>query len=203
MISISPTTLLKILLAILFCFGAYGWWSQRPVTHGPGAIAPDPPRQTNIANGTPFSHKGFKIKPLAEFRLEARVLSREDYSLDAGAALSPMDLALGWGPMSDESVLAELEIWQSGRFYYWRAEKKFPIPRADIQNNSANMHLIPATQTVERRMNQVKAGQVVRFGGYLIEAQGPDKSRWRSSLTREDTGAGACEVIWIEHFSIL
>jgi len=27
---------------------------------------------------------------------------------------------------------------------------------------------------------------------------GPDGFAWRSSLTREDTGAGACELVYVE-----
>ena len=104
--------------------------------------------------------------------------------------------------MSDESVLAEIEISQSGRFYYWRTDR-FPIPRRDIELNSSNMHLIPATPAIEERIKEVRSGQIVRLSGYLIEAEGPHNWHWRSSLTREDTGDGACEVIWIERFRIL
>jgi hypothetical protein len=39
--------------------------------------------------------------------------------------------------------------------------------------------------------------------GYLVEARGADGWRWRSSLTREDTGAGACELIWVESVSTI
>jgi hypothetical protein len=202
MIRINPFSLMKLLLAMTLCYGAYGWWSERPVNHGPGVVAPNPPRQENLNDGKPFYHKGYMITPLAEFELEARVLSRENYYLDSSAILSPVDLALGWGPMSDESVLAEIEISQSGRFYYWRTEQ-FPIPRRHIELNSSNMHLIPATPAIEERIKDVKSGQIVRLSGYLIEAQGPKNWRWRSSLTREDTGDGACEVIWIERFRIL
>jgi hypothetical protein len=202
MVRINSSSLTKIALAMALTYGAYGWWSERPVTHGPGAVAPNPPRQESLHDGTPFSHKGYKIKPLAQFELEARVLSREDYQFDSSAKLSPVDLALGWGPMSDESVLAGIEISQSGRFYYWRTDQ-LPIPQKHIEVNSANMHLIPATSTVERRLKKVRPGQVVRFDGYLVEVEGPNNWHWRSSLTREDTGDGACEVVWIEHFSII
>jgi hypothetical protein len=31
-----------------------------------------------------------------------------------------------------------------------------------------------------------------------VEAQGRDGWSWRSSLTREDTGAGACELVFVQ-----
>ena len=36
----------------------------------------------------------------------------------------------------------------------------------------------------------------------LIEVRGADGWRWRSSLTREDTGAGACELVWVERIAV-
>jgi hypothetical protein len=32
----------------------------------------------------------------------------------------------------------------------------------------------------------------------LVEADGRDGWKWRSSLTRDDTGDGACELMWVE-----
>jgi len=40
------------------------------------------------------------------------------------------------------------------------------------------------------------------MSGYLIEATHPQGVKpWRSSLTRTDTGSGACELMWVEKFS--
>jgi hypothetical protein len=63
------------------------------------------------------------------------------------------------------------------------------------------MHLIPATGAVEKKIRSLRAGQVVSLKGYLVEVKNDDGFTWRSSLTREDTGAGACELIWVEELS--
>jgi hypothetical protein len=80
--------------------------------------------------------------------------------------------------------------------------KEFPIPRRDIEIHSANMHMIPATAEVERQLLRVRPGQVVALMGYLVEVRGRDGFRWRSSLTREDTGNGACELVWVEKLDV-
>jgi hypothetical protein len=201
MIKINPTWFISLLVACILSYGALGWWSQRAVSHGPGVIAPNAPEQEALGDAGPFDYQGYTLQPLARFSVEARVLSREDYHFDAGAGLAPVDLALGWGPMSDETVIAQLSISQSGRFYSWRADE-LPIPREQIEQHSANMHLIPADDRIERKIKRVRPGQIVRFSGFLVEARGAGDWRWRSSLTRNDTGNGACELIWIEDFSI-
>jgi hypothetical protein len=125
------------------------------------------------------------------------VLSTEHYRHGREAELAPVDLALGWGPMAEDAVLEALDISQSGRFFFWRAEA-FPIPRRDIETHSANMHMIPANPEIDRRLREVRAGDVIRLRGYLVRVEAADGWQWRSSLTRADTGAGACELVLLE-----
>ncbi|MBS0556283.1 MAG: hypothetical protein JSR27_02585 [Proteobacteria bacterium] len=179
--------------------------AHRPVAHGPGEIAPDIPLQRALdAPATPWREGSYSIKPLARFSITARVLSRADYRFDRGAALVPTDLALGWGRMSDSEVLKNIDISQSGRFFFWHVDtyEKLPIPEREIIESSANMHLIPADRRVEQAIERSRAGDVVSFEGYLVEADGADGSKWISSLTRSDSGAGACELVWVEDFTI-
>ncbi|HEX4480798.1 MAG TPA: hypothetical protein VH082_08330 [Rudaea sp.] len=192
-----------LVLAIAALVGSVLWIVvHRPVTHAAGVIAPDIPLQQPVDGTPPSLHKkDIAITPLATFSITARVLSRADYRWDTAAAISPTDLALGWGRMSDTAVLDKIDISQSVRFYFWRV-REFPIPQNEIIESSANMHLIPADDTVAREIDHVKQGDVVTFDGYLIEAHWPNGGIWRSSLTRTDTGAGACEVVWVERFSI-
>ena len=182
-------------------FGAWQYWSDRPVKVAPGVTVAAEPRQNDAASAE-FVHKGYTIAPLQTFDIEARVLGVKSYRTGREADLSPVDLALGWGRMSDSAVLEQVSISQGNRFYFWRV-KEFPIPREEIERSSANMHMIPADSGIERRLDQVREGQRVRIQGWLVEARGPDGWRWRSSLTRNDTGAGACEVIYVRDIAIL
>ncbi|MCZ6822647.1 MAG: hypothetical protein O7F10_06835, partial [Deltaproteobacteria bacterium] len=119
------------------------------------------------------------------------------------AQLSPIDLALGWGPMSDESVLKDIKISQSGRFYHWRATR-LPIPARVISSHSANMHLIPANDEVDRVMkNETRKGSIVQISGYLVSISAEDGWRWRSSLSPKDAGKGACELVWVKQMKVL
>ena len=182
-------------------FGAWQYWSDRPVKVAPGVTVAAEPRQNDAASAE-FVHKGYTIAPLQTFDIEARVLGVKSYRTGREADLSPVDLALGWGRMSDSAVLEQVSISQGNRFYFWRV-KEFPIPREEIERSSANMHMIPADSGIERRLDQVREGQRVRIQGWLVEARGHDGWRWRSSLTRNDTGAGACEVIYVRDIAIL
>lgn len=171
--------------------------SETPVELGPGVHAPDTPQQQALESPDSFALNGYRITPLAKFTIRAKVLSREDYRFGREADLSPLDVALGWGRMSDEAVLRNITISQSGRWYRWRTDA-FPIPRREIETHSANMHLIPANDRVEDTLDDVDAGQVVELRGMLVRADADDGWRWVSSLTRNDTGARACELVYVE-----
>ena len=192
----------RLLLVALIGWGAYSSWSARSVSYGPGVVAPQVPVQREVSNASSFDYKGYRITPLAQFSAEARVLAREDYRLGREADLARTDLVLGWRRMSDKEVLKQINIGQSNRFYYWNI-KEFPIPQREIETSSANMHLIPADNAIEGKLDQVRIGQVVRLRGYLVRVEAGDGWRWMSSLTREDTGAGACELVWVEELNSL
>lgn len=187
--------LLVVLLALI---GAGRWYLHRPIAHEHGVLIESAPVQSEPRDSALITHGDFQLKVLAEFELEARVLSREDYSIDVGSTLSPTDLALGWGRMSDTAVIEQLDIEQSVRFYTYRWQGQPPIPPAEIIRSSANMHLIPADSSVERALDKVRQGSLIRLQGQLVEARRSDGFHWRSSLTREDTGAGACELFLVE-----
>ena len=191
----------KLLLFVaLISYGAYQSYSKRAVTHGNGVIAGLQPAQKS-ADQAEFNFNGYTITPLQSFQIEARVLSTKNYSLGREADLSPVDFALGWGSMSDEAILSKVDISQSNRFYYWHVDE-FPIPRRDIETQSANMHMIPATSQIEKMLKAVRPGQVVKFSGYLIEAKASDGWHWKSSLSREDTGNGACELVFVKALTV-
>ena len=176
--------------------------TDEKIVLGPGVLAPNEPIQTLIQSPENFQFKGATFTPLAKFDITAKVLGIENYSYDSSSEFSPVDFAMGWGRMSDETVLEPIEITQSGRWYRWRTPY-FPIPRREIENHSANMHLIPASDSVESKVSDVKEGQVVRLVGKLVSIVKPDEWHWKSSLTRKDTGANACEVIFVERVEIL
>lgn len=189
-----------ILFVLLISYGAYQHFANQPVTHGTGAVANNQPINQAV-NQNSFNVNGYRITPLESFEIEARVLSTEHYSFGREADLSPVDLALGWGKMSDEAILKDIKISQSNRFYFWHVDE-FPIPRREIETQSANMHMIPADDAIASTLKSVKTGQVVKISGFLVRADANDGWHWKSSLTREDTGNGACEVVYVKSLTV-
>ncbi|HAI94250.1 MAG TPA: hypothetical protein DCM36_05955 [Xanthomonadaceae bacterium] len=202
------------MLGMVMVAGATAWWVLRDTGHGmasggpsatafacplpPGVRSGEAPLQTGVPSSLRrFDKSGYALTPLAGFSLQARVLSREDYRFGREADLSPTDLALGWGRMREDAVLAGLSLSQSGRWYRYRWQDTPPMPVEEIIRSSANMHMIPADETVAAALQRVRRDQTVRIDGWLVQADAPDGWHWRSSLTREDSGGGACELVYV------
>jgi hypothetical protein len=188
--------ILKVLLVSYIAWGAWHWNANRPVRAPDGVLAEGEPQQTMIPERQ-LQMGRWSLTVRATYQLTARVLARESYHFDAMSDLVPEDLALGWGPMSDNSVLRTMNISQSNRFYYWRTSAATHVARDTIISHSANTHVIPQTAAIARLLARLRPGQVVTLRGELVDAVRDDGRSLRTSLVRTDTGAGACEVMLV------
>jgi hypothetical protein len=181
------------LVAALAVFSAWWLYSWRDIAHAPGILALGDPVQREIDSTVSIERGNFRLRPRAEFEATVRILLREDYLLGDLSDLAPTDFAVGWGPMSDSAVLDHIEISQANRFYFWRTET-WPIGRKAIETHSANWHVIPENDRVSAVLGRLRTGNLVELRGRLVDVEGRDGGI-RTSLSRNDTGAGACEIL--------
>lgn len=191
-----------IILLLVLAILAVRQWENRPLVHAPGVLVPEAPRQLSLAAPQALHSGQYTLTPRAAFQLRARVLSRENYRWDNGADLSPVDLALGWGVMSDQAVLDRIDVTQGFRWYRTRYEYPAPISDQEIIRHSSNMHMIPANDWVRDRLGDVRTGDIVQLRGKLVDVDRTDGFRWRTSMTRDDTGNGSCELFYLEQIYI-
>ena len=141
-----------ILSGVALAYMLVRQWEERPIVHPPGILVQKPPIQRNLEPDS-FGIDDYLLTRKARFELRARVLSTRNYYLGRESDLSPVDLALGWGPMSDESVLQRIEISQSARWYRTRYEYPAPLSDQQIIHNSSNI----ATDKTKYKINNKKA----------------------------------------------
>lgn len=188
-------------IIILLSVSVYYAWQDYPINPGPGVLAPNDPQQTTISLMSIAEKDGYSIIPLASFNIKARVLHTKHYRFDQESSLSSVDFALGWGKMSDGEILKYFKFSQSDRFYFW-STSYFPIPRNEVESHSANMHIIASNAEIEKQLKKIKPGHIICIQGYLVEVHGSEGWLWKSSLSRTDTGKGACEVVWVKSLKV-
>jgi len=157
------------------------------------------PEQAPIEVGSFFAY--WVATPRARYRIDARVVSTHPYFLDLYARFSPVDFALAWGVMFDPQVDAWVTWDQRNRWYYYHNPEDSPYSLSEIRDHSANVHIIPATESLENALLTVETGDVIRLEGRLVDVYVNllgFEFETPTSLSRQDSGAGACEVLYVE-----
>jgi hypothetical protein len=193
-------------LALVAAAGCGG----RPTGEDPSPIdASTTPEQSRLEDPTPVkvsaSGWDFVLTPTARYVLRGVVVSRERYSSGWNGSLSPCDVAMVWGELAAGENWRKLEWSQGYRWYTWRWRGQAPFSKEVTASNSSNTHIVPATRNVGRAACSLSEGDLAELSGELIRIdgrKGDQRARWVSSLSREDTGDGSCELLYLRRLRV-
>ncbi len=179
--------------------GAMWWFSPgRSIAHAPGVLVAVEPRQTSLPGFSIPDIAGWKLRAVADYELRGRVLGTKRYHSGASADLVPVDVAIGWGPMSDTRMLDALTFSMGNRFFFYEWENRPPLSDEEILRNVSNNHVIAANDQVRNTIANLRPGHLIYFRGYLVDATKPGEGSWVTSRRRDDRGNGACEIFYVE-----
>jgi hypothetical protein len=190
----------KVLLVAVLLLAAYWFWPSGK-RYPPGVLVPSQPRIVKIEDAQPWTYqskdKPYSIAPQATYALEARVLSiNKDYG---DTLIGPVDITVGWGPMSDQSVLDRMQIWQDNtRRWYCRPKGDWPVPMDQVALHAVNTHVIPANPQIEKQLLALGKGDLIAIEGKLVNVSRDDGFRWNTSVDPSGFGDHSCKIIWVE-----
>lgn len=187
-----------LLLAVLA-----GWWllSRPSGVAAASTIDPTADPIQQATDRTPFRVEKYRLTPRASYDISAVVGGVARYWLDPFASLAPVDAVLTWGELPEPPYLGRVNYDQMSRFYFW-STRAADLDLRYIATHSANVHLLPATANLRRALTGLDAGDRVRLRGLLVDVDRDDGAWLRTSTVRTDTGAGACEVFWVEQAQV-
>ena len=153
----------------------------------------------------------FRIEIVEPYTGEFRVLATRRYPVSIMSYLlntqdfdrvSGLDLALGWEQMSQPELYKTVDIRQSNRWYRFQVGPDTPLRVDEISQQSANTHMVAANAVIARQLNQLDVDDLVILKGQLIDIYAQDGRYMKTSLSRQDTGAGACEIFLVQELSV-
>ncbi len=166
------------------------------------------PVQVAVAQAEPIAleRKGYRVllTPRAEYAITGYAAETSRKLLDRWDFVMPLDVALVWGPVADPAVLRHVRFHLSGRYASYRYDAALPAAaQVALPSHVANHHLVPASEDVAADLDRVRIGDLVTLRGKLVDVEirgegGQVEARLRTSLTRDDVGSGACEILWVE-----
>jgi hypothetical protein len=148
------------------------------------------------------------VEPKQRYEIAGRVVLTDLYYTDGMSIVSPVDLSLIWGKLAtDPKALKGISFQHYLRFGAFQWSGATGVDAAMFKSHFSNNHLIPSTDRIKQALTSVDAGDRVVLSGYLVNVTASPKAGGaafyaESSLTRDDTGAGACEIMYVTRVRI-
>ncbi|MDR7377884.1 hypothetical protein J2X19_002563 [Rhodoferax ferrireducens] len=195
---------------------ATGWWTQGSLpAHqrlAPATLAE--PLQTATSSAAFTARVGqvdYRITPRYDYELSGLVVSRHDSAAwwdwihaASNDHLNVVDLCVVWGANAAAGAYERM-AFSSGQFVCYFSTDDDATWRPDYVRALSNNHLLTDSPRIARQLRGMQVGDQIRLRGSLVEyAHNAGFAFFRgTSTSRDDTGNGACETIFVREASVL
>lgn len=157
------------------------------------------------------NHQHYVIRPRYEYQLNGVVVS---YNNSDGFGdiwhhkrwqdfINLRDLCVVWGDNVRTGVYKKV-TFNSDSWTCWVSWSDRQTGAMFKGNALSNNHLLTDNLAIKRALMQAEVGDQIRLRGVLAEYANQDTRFKRgTSVSRDDTGNGACETIYLSQFSIV
>jgi len=204
--------LLQLIFVVCFVASVVAWLKTDTLPKAlslSSALAAEP-RQVEIKRPPIDVDQGgvaYHVEPSHQYALDGLVVSYRVHDADHllhriwNDHLNVADLCVVWGQDASGVDLHAFDF-ANGEFtctFRTQSEKDWRAFRLDqISNN----HLITADPAIRQRIADVAVGDQIHFEGYLSSYSNASGFHRGTSTTRQDTGNGACETVYVTAFDI-
>jgi hypothetical protein len=160
---------------------------------------------------TQVNGQTYTITPLYDYELEGVVVSYHDADsfLDIWHHkrwrdfLNQRDLCVIWGENLSSGVYKDMEF-SNDSWTCWASWPDSTTGRRFKMNALSNNHLLIDDEELKAALMTSEPGDQIRFKGFLAEyANNANGFKRGTSKTREDSGNGACETVYLTKFEIV
>ncbi|MBU2710609.1 hypothetical protein [Zooshikella harenae] len=149
----------------------------------------------------------YEVSPLYEYELNGLVVSLNHHDGKFGLHkraedhINVADLCVVWGVNAKQVDLNKFDFW-NGEFTCNYLTKDSLQAGLFKDNQLSNNHVVAVDELIRDQIADVKVGDQIYLKGWLSEYSNHLGKRG-TSITRDDTGNGACETIYIKDFKVL
>ena len=173
------------------------------------ALAAEPRQRPTAKKPFTAEYSGmlYAVEPQYEYELHGLIVSYRQHDGEstmhrrANDRLNVADLCVVWGATAASPHLAKIEFWNG--IFTCNFQTSDSTAWASIRPEQiSNNHLISADDVVRDQIAGVGIGDQIRIRGWLV-SYGSGTSKRGTSTTRDDTGDGACETIFVEELEVI
>jgi len=172
------------------------------------------PKQTETSE-QPFNTQVngilYQIEPVADYELHGMVVSYHDsdafgniyHHKDWKDFINVRDLCVIWGENVSSEVYREMEF-KNTTWTCWAYWPNREVAQRFKMHELSNNHVLADNPLVHHEIMQAEPGDHVYFKGMLARYSHSDgKFERGTSITRTDTGNGACETVFVKNFRVV
>jgi hypothetical protein len=206
--------LLKIFLVagILLFIGSYFLKDRYPDSSTMLPQLQNEPAQTPVSMA-PFNIRtkgvNYLVTPLYSYDLYGMVVTYHksndlsDYSHEEMKDyINIEDICVLWGSNLQGNYYNKVEF-TSGNWTCFLETKDMETFQAFNLSAISNNHLLTGDPKLAKAIRGARRGDQIRITGYLVNYKNAMGASRNTSITRADTGQGACEVLYVTGFQIL
>ena len=206
-------TLNKLVMIVSALTLLVAFWNRNDL---PGTIAFDPklkdePRQREThKQPVTMSYAGvqYRVEPLYDYELYGLVVSYRQHDGESSMHrwsndhLNMADVCVVWSDTAFSPTLSKLDFWNG--IFTCNVQTRDTVAWSNFKMNQlSNNHLISASPLIRDRVAQIAIGDQIRIKGSLSRYGAVGGGLRGTSTTRQDTGDGACETIFVDEFEIV
>ncbi len=161
------------------------------------------PFEVKVKSGTyiVYPHHEYLIKGLVVTTHDSG--SWTDYAHGLwGDFLNVKDICAMWGVNTQNELYKKLQYRSGDWTCYVRTRDRWAWDNFRLDQFS-NTHVLATDKKVIRNAKRARRGDQIYMHGYLVDYSINGAGVRRSSTIREDTGNGACEVMFVTDFGII
>jgi len=149
----------------------------------------------------------YRVEPEYEYELHGMIVSYRHHDgksrmhLRSSDHLNMLDVCVVWGDNATNPLLHKLDFW-NGIFTCNVQTRNTAAWESFDMEQLSNNHLISDDEEIRDSVQKIRVGDQIRIRGVLAKYESPGGERG-TSITRTDTGDGACETIYVDHFEIV
>jgi len=154
-----------------------------------------------------YSGVRYEVGPQFEYELHGLVVSYRQHDgtsrmhRAANDHLNVADLCVVWGDTAMSPHLSAIEFWNG--VFTCNFETSESAAWESIRSDQiSNNHLISDDDAIRDRVGDVRIGDQIRLRGWLA-TYGSGRNKRGTSTTRDDSGNGACETIFVSDFDVV
>ena len=203
----------RILIAASFTWLLVSFWNRNDL---PGNIDYVPelgnePAQTATSRrpfDVQFNGNNYSVAPEYAYDITGMIVSYRHHDGNsrmharANDHLNMLDVCVIWGDNPSNPRLHKISFWNGIFTCNVKTRDQQAWDAFDMKQLSNN-HLISDDEFIRSQVRKIRIGDQVRVRGYLASYTSEGGSTRGTSTTRTDTGDGACETIYVEHFKIV